>query len=118
MEQTQGLGSSPRTAPAAWPASAGAEVYGMVVDDRLGSPVIRLGLDRLALHPAERLVFLCLPPHDIRERTDWAELQSHLRRPDGQPLDYEVRIMSSPAQLLDASLEMRILRLPTDDVII
>lgn len=93
-------------------------VFGIVVDDRLGSPVIRVGLDALAQCEADLLVFLCLPPHDIRQRTDWPDLERLIRSAGKEHLEYETRVVDSPAELLEASLHMRILRLPTDDSII
>lgn len=109
MEQTTTLAAGHEFS---YPSSA--KVYGIVVDDRLGSPVIKIGLDALHQVDGDLLVFLCLAPHDIRTRTDWDDLVSHIRFRNGKERECEVRLVQSPEELLIASLNMRVLRLPVD----
>jgi hypothetical protein len=92
------------------------KVYGMIVDDRISSPLIRVGLRALHDVDADLLVFLCLATDDIRERTDWDELVSEIRFRNGRS-DYEVRLVSKHEELMDASLHMRVIRLPEYTVI-
>lgn len=95
-----------------------AQVYGVVVDDHLASAVIRVGLDALNRKQVDLVVFLCLAPHDIRSRTDWNDILSHIPLTENKQRQYDVRILQSPDELLYASLNMRVIRLPADTVII
>ncbi|TCS32611.1 hypothetical protein EDC30_12135 [Paucimonas lemoignei] len=94
------------------------QVYGIVVDDRLSNALIKLGLDALSQKKVDRLIFLCLDPHDIRERTDWTDIIAHIPATNGARPEYDVRIVQSPAELMHASLNMRVVRLPVDSVVI
>ncbi len=87
------------------------KVYGVIVDDRISSPLIRVGLRALHEVDADLLVFLCLATDDIRDRTDWNELVSEIRFRNGRS-DYEVRLVGNHEELMDASLNMRVIRLP------
>lgn len=87
-------------------------------DDRLSSALINVGLDALRQKKVDRLIFLCLDPHDIRTRMDWDDIAAHIPAIDNKRPDYEVRIVHSPQELLYASLNMRIVRLPDDTVFI
>jgi hypothetical protein len=87
------------------------KVYGIIVDDRISSALIRVGLRALHEVDADLLVFLCLATDDIRDRTDWEELVSEIRFRNGRS-DYEVRLVSKHEELMDASLNMRVIRLP------
>jgi hypothetical protein len=92
------------------------KVYGMIIDDRISSPLVRVGLRALHEVDADLLVFLCLATDDIRDRTDWDELVPEIRFRNGRS-DYEVRLVSKHEELMDASLNMRIIRLPEYTVI-
>ena len=92
------------------------KVYGIIVDDRISSPLIKVGLRALHEIDADLLVFLCLETDDIRDRTDWEELVSEIRFRNGRS-DHEVRLVSKHEELMDASLNMRVIRLPEYTVI-
>lgn len=92
-------------------------VYGMVIDSRLADAMIRIGLDALRAVDGELLVFLCLAPHDIRSREEWPALEREIGFANGKR-EYEVRMVTHPEELLAASLQFRVLRLPTDTVYI
>ena len=92
------------------------KVYGMIIDDRISSPLVRVGLRALHEVDADLLVFLCLATDDIRDRTDWEELASEIRFRNGRG-DYEVRLVNKHEELMDASLQMRVIRLPEYTVI-
>ena len=92
------------------------KVYGMIIDDRISSPLVRVGLRALHEVDADLLVFLCLATDEIRDRTDWDELVPEIRFRNGRS-DYEVRLVSKHEELMDASLNMRIIRLPEYTVI-
>lgn len=92
------------------------KVYGMIIDDRISSALVRVGLRALHEVDADLLVFLCLATDDIRDRTDWDELISEIRFRNGCS-DYEVRLVSKHEELMDASLNMRVIRLPEYTVI-
>ena len=94
----------------------GMKVYGMIIDDRIASPLVRVGLRALHEVDADLLVFLCFATDDIRDRTDWEELVTEIRFRNGRS-DYEVRLVSKHEELMDASLNMRVLRLPEYTVI-
>ena len=94
----------------------GMKVYGMIIDDRISNALIEVGLRALHEIDADLLVFLCLATDDIRNRTDWEELVSGIRFRNGRS-DYEVRLVSKHEELMDASLQMRIIRLPEYTVI-
>lgn len=96
----------------------GAQVYGVVVDERLASPVINVGLEALHQKKVDRVVFLCLAPHDIRSRTDWDDILAHLPLAGDRQRQYDVRIVQTPDELLYASMNMRVIRLPDDTVVI
>jgi|GEM_PF-6232184 len=108
MERTQ-----PTTAQQTRAVPALAEVYGIVVSDELSTPVIKVGLDALRRKDVDTVIFLCMAPHDIRTRTDWPAILAHLESL-GSDVRHEVRIVGSPADLLEASLDIRVLRLPDD----
>lgn len=92
------------------------KVFGMIIDDRISSPLVRVGLRALHEVDADLLVFLCLATDDIRDRTDWEELVSEIRFRNGGS-DHEVRLVSKHEELMDASLNMRVIRLPEYTVI-
>ncbi len=96
---------------------AAMNVFGIVVDDRLASALIKLGLAALNRVNVDLVVFLCIPPHDIRDRTDWDDILDHIRIGNDKEKAYEVRLLQSPEELLDASLKMRVIRLPDDSVV-
>ena len=48
------------------------KVYGMIIDDRISSPLVRVGLRALHEVDADLLVFLCLATDDIRVVVDTA----------------------------------------------
>jgi hypothetical protein len=89
----------------------GMKVYGMIIDDRIPNALVQVGLRALHEVDADLLVFLCLATDDIRDRTDWDELASSIRFRNGRN-DYEVRLVSKHEELMDASLNMRVIRLP------
>jgi hypothetical protein len=89
----------------------GMKVYGMIIDDRIPNALVRVGLRALHDVDADLLVFLCLATDDIRDRTEWDELVPEIRFNNGRS-DYEVRLVSKHEELMDASLNMRVLRLP------
>jgi hypothetical protein len=95
----------------------GMKVYGMIIDDRIPSALVRVGLNALSKVDADLLVFLCLETDDIRDRTDWEELASEIRFGNGKQGAYEVRLVNSHEQLMHASLNMRVIRLPEYTVI-
>ena len=92
------------------------KVYGIIVDDRISSPLIRVGLRALHDIDADLVVFLCLATDDIRDRTDWDELVPEIRFRNGGS-NYEVRLVNKHEELMDASLNMRVIRLPEYTVI-
>lgn len=96
----------------------GAKVIGMVVDGHTSGALVKLGLDALARTDADLLVFLCPAPHDIRERVDWSDIESHIRFSGGKKAAYEVQSVHSGIELMEASLRMRVMRLPDDYVFI
>ncbi|MDF3034962.1 MAG: hypothetical protein K0S28_236 [Paucimonas sp.] len=96
------------------PQAISAETYGIVVDDRLDSALIKLGLDALSSRQVGKVVFFSLSPHDIRTRKDWPEIVRHIRSEADAEGHYEVRQVESPEELLEASLEMKLVRLPVD----
>ena len=89
----------------------GMKVYGMIIDDRIPNALVKVGLRALHEVDADLLVFLCLASDDIRDRTEWDELVPEIRFRNGRS-DYEVRLVSKHEELMDASLNMRVLRLP------
>lgn len=93
-------------------------VYGIIVDDRLSSALIKVGLNALRQRPVDRLIFLCLDPHDVRSRTDWDDILAHIPATDNRRPEIDIKIVRSPEELLYASLNMRIVRLPDDTVFI
>jgi hypothetical protein len=95
----------------------GMKVYGMIIDDRIPSALVRVGLNALSKVDADLLVFLCLETDDIRDRTDWEELASEIRFGNGKQGAYEVRLVNSHEELMVASLNMRVIRLPEYTVI-
>jgi hypothetical protein len=95
----------------------GMKVYGMIIDDRIPSALVRVGLNALRKVDADLLVFLCLETDDIRDRTDWEELASEIRFGNGKQGAYEVRLVNSHEDLMYASLNMRVIRLPEYTVI-
>jgi hypothetical protein len=95
----------------------GMKVYGMIIDDRIPSALVRVGLNALSKVDADLLVFLCLEADDIRNRTDWEELASEIRFGNGKQGAYEVRLVNSHEELMVASLNMRVIRLPEYTVI-
>ncbi|MFL6718965.1 MAG: hypothetical protein ACJ8G3_21660 [Burkholderiaceae bacterium] len=95
----------------------GMKVYGMIIDDRIPSALVRVGLNALSKVDADLLVFLCLETDDIRDRTDWEELASEVRFGNGKQGAYEVRLVNSHEDLMVASLNMRVIRLPEYTVI-
>ncbi|MBK4738863.1 hypothetical protein [Noviherbaspirillum pedocola] len=96
----------------------GAKVYGMVVDGHTSGALVRLGLDALARTDADLLVFLCPTPDDIRDRVDWSEIESRIRFAGGKRSAYDVQMVGSGIELMEASLRMRVMRLPDDYVFI
>ena len=78
----------------------GMKVYGMIIDDRIPSALVRVGLNALSKVDADLLVFLCLETDDIRDRTDWEELASEIRFGNGKQGAYEVRLVNSHEQLV------------------
>jgi hypothetical protein len=95
----------------------GMKVYGMIIDDRIPSALVRVGLNALRKVDADLLVFLCLETDDIRNRTDWEELAGEIRFGNGKQGAYEVRLVNSHEELMVASLNMRVIRLPEYTVI-
>lgn len=123
MQNVQTAGSSqsylpPAAGPANYEYPEGMKVYGMVIDEKLDAPMIKLGLDVLSHRDADLLLFLCLAPHDIRERTDWEDIARHIRFGNNKEAKYEVRLVRSSQELLEASFNIHIIRLPTDYVFI
>jgi hypothetical protein len=96
----------------------GAKVFGMVVDDHTSSAMVKLGLDALAKTDADLVVFLCPAPHDIRDRVDWGDIESRIRFAGGKRSAHEVQLVDSGIELMEASLRMRVMRLPDDYVFI
>lgn len=96
----------------------GAKVVGMVVDDHTSSAMVKLGLDALARTDADLLVFLCPGPSDIRDRVDWPDIESCIRFAGGRRAEYAVEGIESGIELMEASLRMRVMRLPDDYVFI
>lgn len=95
----------------------GMKVYGMIIDDRIPSALVRVGLNALGKIDADLLVFLCLETDDIRDRIDWEELAGEIRFGNGKQGAYEVRLVNSHEELMVASLNMRVIRLPEYTVI-
>ncbi len=95
----------------------GMKVYGIIIDDRIPSALVRVGLNALSRVDADLLVFLCLATDDIRDRTDWEELAGEVRFANGRQGAYEVRLVNTHEDLMQASLKMRVLRLPEYTVI-
>jgi hypothetical protein len=92
----------------------GHKVYGMVVDDHTSSAMVKLGLDAIARTDADLLVFLCIAPNDIRDRVDWPDIESRIRFAGGRRAAYDVQLVESGVELMEASLQMRVIRLPDD----
>ena len=95
----------------------GMRVYAMVIDDRVPSALIRVGLNALRLVRVDRLVLLCLASDDIRDRTDWDELAADIATTLGRQDACEVRLVNSHQDLMYASLHMHILHLPESNAV-
>lgn len=92
-------------------------VVGMVVDGHTSSALVAFGLEALARTDADLLVFLCPAPDDIRQRVDWDDIVGRIRFANGNPA-YDVQLVHSGIELMQASLQMRVMRLPDDYVFI
>ena len=90
----------------------GLRVHAMIIDDRVPSALIRVGLNALRLVEVDRLVLLCLASDDIRDRTDWEELAADIGNALGRADACEVRLVNTHEELMYASLHMRIMHLP------
>ena len=95
----------------------GMRVYAMVIDDRVPSALIRVGLNAMRLVRADRLVLLCLASDDIRNRTDWEELAADIATALGGQDACEVRLVNSHEELMYASLHMHIIHLPESNAV-
>jgi hypothetical protein len=95
----------------------GLKVYAMIIDDRVPSPLIRVGLNALRMVEVDRLVLLCLASDDIRNRTDWEELTRDINDALGRQGACEVRLVNSHEELMYASLHMRIIHLPESNAV-
>ena len=95
----------------------GMKVYAMVIDDRVPSALIRVGLHALRLVRVDRLVLLCLASDDIRNRVDWDELTGNIASALGRQDAWEVRLVNSHEELMYASLHMHIVHLPASNAV-